>query len=222
MRYLCAAMAMAGLLASGTARSEARISYGTLGEAGLKPSARAPQGCIAGTVGARGAPDAIKATGIRLVFQRAEDTGTRKRQVTIQFKFDPEKADYQDGIEAGDAFVVCLKPGRYVLSGIAESISARVFTETLSTTAPLETGFDLSEGQWLYLGNFVTNPFEALRNDCHPGTPGARFHLDIKDRMVRDEPLIRAARTTGDASAPLIRSIVTQSPPFLLHCTAAA
>jgi hypothetical protein len=177
----------------------------------LRPEPGQPAGCIAGSIG--------KASPGNAAFYVTLNIQGGAKQKYVSFIWDgmegtifmQKKAALREGDESRDAFLACVKPGRYTLHSTVISMGAATFSLPGSYDIP----FEVQAGQTRYIGSFVAYPaFQA--DPC--GKRLGELRVVARDRSDTDLAALSALEPSNPFPVVVDPVVKQDIYPVLLTC----
>jgi hypothetical protein len=212
--------ALLTLLATGLPGTEALASgktgnsFSTFGSK-LKPKRGEPAGCLAGSLGRSVGP------GNNGMYFNADlklasaDEADQSNPETASVRWTEGALDHRsklvDRTEVRDAFVICLRPGKYVFQGLHLTQG----TTRLTLPQPYNVPVEVVAGKTFYIGSFITY-LPTQSDDC--GTRSRHMRVLVRDNATADRAAIAALQ--GASGHELVIAIPDYSghQPTLYSC----
>jgi hypothetical protein len=177
----------------------------------IKPKASEPHGCVAGTLGYRQA--VRSAVVVSMLFRRNQAGAVQEAWVEFTDTPKVSMSAQGDGATTSEPFVLCLKPGQYVLEGF------RIDTGVMQYTAPQTWSVlvDVVAGRTTYLGNY-TLYLAHDRDDCT--NRDLDIHLVARDHAAQDLDAIRALPAAAGQDVLVALPDLSGLEPQLYSCLA--
>jgi hypothetical protein len=155
----------------------------------MKPKRGEPVGCVAGSVGRATVAGRLGTiVGVDLEFNAADDAAKASPQRALIAWGDGAWLDGKAALgregEARDAFLLCLRPGKYVLRG------PELFhgIESFYLPEPWNVPIEVEAGKTLYIGSFIG--YLSDQADACGGLPETR--VIVRDDLAGDRATIEA------------------------------
>lgn len=198
------------LLATGFLGAEAWASGKTVNHyssfrAKMKPKRGEPAGCLAGSIGrstAAGNNGLYFGADLQLAAaQMADQSNPDLAFVSWSEGALDHRSKLVDGSEVRDAFLICLRPGKYVFRGLrlAQGASA------LTLPSPYNIPVEVVAGKTFYIGSFIT--YLPTQNDDCGARPGVMRVL-VRDNAAADRAAIEALKQASG------NELVTAMPDY--------
>lgn len=215
--------ALVALLATGLPGTEALASgktgngFSTFGSK-LKPKRGEPAGCLAGSIGRSVGPGnngMYFNADLRLTSaDEAELSNPEIASVRwTEGAFD-HRSKLVDGTEVRDAFVICLRPGKYVFQGLHLTQG----TTRLILPQPYKIPVEVVAGKTFYIGSFITY-LPTQSDDC--GTRAGLMRVLLRDNATADRAAIEALLPASGSELVIAIPDYAGYQPTMYSCTSA-